>query len=84
MLKVAVGTDGAIVLDMVDTDIVAAKELEEKEEEVETDEEMPMEVHTLEEARVVLVLKESAKTFVLVLVAAGRKGDSKVAEIVLR
>ena len=84
MLKVAVGTDRAIVLDIVDTDVVAAKELEEKEEEVETDEEMPMEVHPLEEARVVLVLKESVKTFVLVLEAAGKKGDSKVAEIVLR
>ena len=45
---------------------------------------MPIEVHLLEEARVVLVLKESVKTFVLVLVAAERKGDSKVAEIVQR
>ena len=84
MLKVAVGTDGAVVLDMVDTDVVATKELEEEEEEVETDEELPIEVHLLEEARVGLVLKESVTTFVLVFVAAERKEDSKVAEIVLK
>lgn len=84
MLKVAVGTDGAVVLDMVDTDVVATKELEEEEEEVETDEELPIEVHLQEEARVGLVLKESVTTFVLVFVAAERKEDSKVAEIVLK